>query len=289
MATKIQTTEAVVSSTKDYELMVAEYVEETAGIPDAEIIFSRKINAETAALNAEKAVSSICVPAVKARIQDELHRANYEEMTDVKQLADTFAYADRKYSQPKFEAEKADLARGKKLARKQAAQLNLAVEFGIASKEEVAALKKGNSVLAVANRLTDGALLLKRIEPQMGSKMIVTKEQLDEATALGTLLRERVKQAAVKINVKPDADAMICARLWTLLVKRYDLVRRAAAWLWGDRADEFVPPLGARHAKRKAASHAAATPAGATPVAAPAATPVPVTSQPVEVPTKIAA
>jgi hypothetical protein len=124
----------------------------------------------------------------------------------------------------------------------------------------------GRSLLALANEISDSALMLRRIQGSGAGRITLSTEEIEEALKIGSELKNRIIDAASR-RTPPSPEADQCDRLWTLLVSRYDQLRRVGAWLWGSLVDDFVPPLSSRPKPRKPQPASTQVPATATPIA----------------------
>ena len=135
-------------------------------------------------------------------------------------------------------------------------------------------IRTGSGPIDLAQDLVDLAALYRERAPAIRGKHPVTSQQIQRAAELGTELLKLLKPRALKR--KPDADAALAQqvadrdRLFTLVVRRYDLVRRAGAWLFGDDVNQRVPRLQGR--RRRLPRSPSPPPTDPSPTPAPAPT-----------------
>ena len=136
--------------------------------------------------------------------------------------------------------EKAGKARG--LLMKVAVGLAAAGALRRADVEKILAgkgkLDMARDCVALAALFTNNAASLKGKHP-------VTAAQIKEAAEVGTKLLGLLKPGRAKpTRVAPNEAAVDRDRLWTLLLRRYDALWRAGAYLFGrDAVDAKVPAL----------------------------------------------
>lgn len=121
---------------------------------------------------------------------------------------------------------------------------------------DVDAIFSGSGKIDNASDCVQLAALFDKHWTAIEGKHGVTREQLKEASELGTralsLLRPATAPKNVAVSPELTASVDIRDRLWTLLVKRYEEhLWRAGAWLFKTEFDEHVPPLLSRKLKHK--------------------------------------
>jgi len=142
------------------------------------------------------------------------------------------------------------VACGRELRGKLLVAAEALVAAGLVSKHEVARIRKGTGFIDTAEDLVALAGLFNNHSRKIAGKTAVTSADIREAMELGTELRKTLRPKATR-KAPLDADTARAIehrdRLFALLSQRYDLVRRAGAWLFGlDEVGKLVPPLGSR-------------------------------------------
>lgn len=117
-------------------------------------------------------------------------------------------------------------------------------------KHEVSRIRKGTGFIDMADDLVALARLFIDHGPRISGKTTVTRDEIREASELGTALRTTLRPKGSRrapLDAKTAQAIENRDRLFALLVRRYELVRRAGGWLYGlDKVSEHVPPLGSR-------------------------------------------
>lgn len=151
-------------------------------------------------------------------------------------------------------------------------QADALAERGLLDPEKLEEIRVGRGNLDLANDMLGVGAVFRMRWDQIHNKTPVTTEELDKATTLGTklLVALGVRDAG---GAMPDEDGdELRSKAFTLLVNRWDEVRRVVTFLrWHhDDVDEFAPSLyaGARGSRRAAPD--AAPPIDGAPVIAPA-------------------
>lgn len=196
--------------------------------------------------NVDVGVASLL--AEKARIAKELPTVDAAQLAALPSLALAVAFAagqvDR--SRQANESLANELAEAHPLRRKLLTAAIALGEAGIVPAAEVAKIQKGVGHIDAASDLVALASLFARNAKAVAGKSPIAAADVKRADALGSGLLATLKPStAKKGNVRPGAEAAdVRDRLWTLLVQRHDVARRAGAWLFGlSVAEASVPPL----------------------------------------------
>ena len=236
----------------DFKDEYEEYLALAAELPADEILVCRA-NTEVMAANIRQGIRSVDQPAIVERIRAELPTVDLDLLMDLPRLGDTVAHAARQavpVSQPTgllAVAKKANRVRHVLFA-----QLDALVAAKLVTREEYEPLRKGKGMVDLANDLIDAAAIFARHRARLEGKLAIEPELIAEGRELGEYLRKSVvpKSAGRLKAGKKSASAERRDRLWTLLVRRYQELRRVAYWIWLDEADRYVPPLMSCRRKR---------------------------------------
>jgi len=121
--------------------------------------------------------------------------------------------------------------------------------FGLVPKEEIAPIRKGTGPLDAAGDVVALVALFRKYEDVLANKTPVTPAFLQEASEVSTTLLRSLKPRGTPVGKTPRSPEQMADdrdRLWTLLVRGHRDLRRVAAFLFGDDAEEKVPLLQSR-------------------------------------------
>lgn len=190
------------------------------------------------------------VMAERRRIANELPTLGLGDVESLPELCLAAIFASQLVDRNAPKATRDMLTRASSLRAKLLPAAEVLVTAGLMPKHEVSRIRKGTGYLDTADDLIALARLFIEHGARISGKTTVTREEVREASELGTALRTILRP---KGSRKASLDAETAQaienrdRLFALLVRRYDLVRRAGAWLFGvDKLGEIVPPLGSR-------------------------------------------
>lgn len=217
----------------------------------------------TAAMSANVALTVASISGKKEQLKKEMPHLDLNQIFEMPHLIVALAILAREAEQsPADNHESVSLARKANSMRRMLMPiLNLKVMQGVISAEKAAALPDGRNQVSRGGWLVDCARLIMANVSDLTN--LVTAEFLDEAISVGMQLSSKGSvRLAMPRRRAANPMALSRDRVYTVLLGRYDLARRAGACLFGNNVDNYVPPLGSRRI-----SHSA-TPA---PVPAPAA------------------
>jgi hypothetical protein len=120
------------------------------------------------------------------------------------------------------------------------------MKAGLLPAQQVKKIIAGRGNRDMVQDCIDLAELFRQHQKSLLGKTAVTKEQIDEAAAVGNQLIVILKPARAKAKASEAVQKAVETRdrMWTLLYARHGgHLRRAGMWLWGDEVDEHVPPL----------------------------------------------
>jgi len=142
------------------------------------------------------------------------------------------------------------VSRGGELRGKLLIAAQALVAADLVPEHEVARIRKGSGFVDLADDLVALATVFNKHARKIAGKTAITAEEVREASELGTELRKTIRPRGTR-RASPDAETARAVehrdRLFALLSQRYDLVRRAGAWLFGlDKVSDLVPALGSR-------------------------------------------
>lgn len=141
---------------------------------------------------------------------------------------------------------------------------------GIFPKQIVAKIRAGSGDFDAAGDCVELAALFTKHAAAVRGKTVVNAALVKEAVEVGSKLMDVLKPARANAQKKTPEQLQKARetrdRLWTLLVREHDLLRRVGAYLFGFKdLDKLVPTL--QNAKRASAKKAASgSPEGAASV-----------------------
>jgi hypothetical protein len=120
-----------------------------------------------------------------------------------------------------------------------------AVRAGLIGAESIKSIAKATGGLKLARACIDCALVMKANAHVLAGKTPIAQADIDEAQHVGALLLGVLRPKAGHILLpKAHLDKIeVRDRVWTLLSRSYDYIRRAGAFVHGDSVDELVPAL----------------------------------------------
>lgn len=142
------------------------------------------------------------------------------------------------------------IARAAEIRGKLLLTAEVLVAAGLMPAHEVSRIRKGSGFIDIADDCIALGRLFNDHADAIRGKSAVTALEVREASELGTRLRTILRPKGTRKAPPEPALAQALEnrdRLWTLLVERYELVRRAGVWLFGlEKGSELVPALGSR-------------------------------------------
>lgn len=190
------------------------------------------------------------------RIRRELPKVDVKALRALPDLARAVVYAaaeaERAGPQPKQQDIPKLLARARTLRDLLLASAESLATAGVFPSNEVAKIREGLGPLDSARDCVALAALFRRHAAAVKGKTPVKADLVDETERLGADLVERLE--ARKAPRPPTSLASALAardKLWTLLVRRHDILWRAGAYVIGRNVDKFVPGLQHTRAPRK--------------------------------------
>lgn len=204
------------------------------------------------------------VLADKERLARETRAFDFKQAANLPNLALAVIYASNLVDRNAPKATREKVARAAGLRGKLLPAAEVLATAKLMPAHEVARIRKGTGDIDIADDCIALARLFTDYAAQIRGKTTITAAEVREASDLGTELRTILRPKGTRKAPAEPELAMALEnrdRLWTLLVERYDLVRRAGAWLFGlEKVSELVPPLGSRvKAKAKAVAEVAAS------------------------------
>lgn len=132
---------------------------------------------------------------------------------------------------------------------------------GVVPKREVEKIQEGRGSIDAAQDCVDLPAFYNKHAAAIRGKTPVTAAQLTEAAKLGTDMLKVLRKSSAKRDLSPKGELKqaidVRDRLATLLANRYEQVRRAGYWLWGDAFEKHVPAFQARVVTRRKVEKAA--------------------------------
>ena len=121
-------------------------------------------------------------------------------------------------------------------------------QAGVLSMRDIDKIRAGRGWIDAATDCIELAALFRNNAAALRGKTAVTAAQVMESARVGTELLGRLKpKGTPKTSNGLKAEVDLRDRFWTLLVNRYEVLRRAGGWLFGmDHMDENVPAIQSR-------------------------------------------
>ena len=130
------------------------------------------------------------------------------------------------------------------------------VEADLLADAELQPIRPGHGPRDAAQDVTRLVAIFRKHAKKFAGKHPISEAELDQAEKDGADLWVRLNpEGAVQVKRLPQAvqaDIEIRDRLWTLLLRRYEMAWKAGAMVWGWAVDEHVPALRARQAGKRA-------------------------------------
>lgn len=190
------------------------------------------------------------VMSEKARLERELPLIDSKWVASLPELVLAVIYASNLIDRAAPKPTMAMISQATELRAKLLPAAEVLATAGLFPEREVARIRTGKGHIDTADDLVALARLFTDHAKAIQGKTPITASEVREASDLGTELRTVLRpRGARKAPMDPELAQAIETRdrLWTLLSERYDLVRRAGAWLFGlDNVTEMVPALGSR-------------------------------------------
>jgi hypothetical protein len=239
-------------------------VEDTQGLaqfklllPEANALDSRDVKAfridpVIALQNVHDGVAAI-LAIDEARIRAELPTLDLDMVRALPDLAQAVSYSARRAELMVSPSALALLKEANEWRNTLLAVAEALAAAGLLSPAKIKKIRKGTGGIDRAKDCVDLAAILTENAAAIRGKNPLTAAQIKRAGEVGAELlntlkpkgspRQRRSKEAREASKERD-------RLGTLLVQRYDLVRRAGAWFFGEQADDHVPPLGSVRRRR---------------------------------------
>lgn len=186
----------------------------------------------------------------RARLERELAHVEVAQLAALPELVLAVIYASSLVDRNAPTETREKLGRASELRGKLLPAAEVLASAGLLSSHEVARIRKGTGSIDTADDLVALARLFTDHADAIRGKTPVTTAEVREASNLGTELRTILRpKGSRRAPLDPDLTQTLenRDRLFTLLASRYDVVRRAGAWLFGlDKVGDRVPPLGSR-------------------------------------------
>lgn len=203
------------------------------------------------------------VLAYEVRIQDELPKVDLSDFHSIDALAKSVEYAARQVDRHAPSKELRELiGRGRELRLILLTAAESLAAVGILEKHVVAKIRSGHGDIDAAGDCVELAALFSNHATAVRGKTPVNAALVKEAAEVGstllTLLRPKKSRTPTEVKAEVREARELRDRLWTLLVRRHDRLRRVGAYLFGlNELDRYVPPL--QSAKRAPAAKSAKT------------------------------
>lgn len=190
------------------------------------------------------------VMAEQARLAHEIPALNLDDLKSLPELVLAVIFAINLVDRNAPKATRDMLTKASSLRGKLLPAAEVLATAGLMPKHEVSRIRKGSGFIDMADDLVALARLFIENAANISGKTTITAAEVREASELGTELRTILRPKGTR-KAPLDAETARAIenrdRLFALLSQRYDLVRRAAAWLFGlDKVASLVPALGSR-------------------------------------------
>lgn len=254
-----------------------------------------RANTDVVLVNVCHAAAQLSTPEVAAVIGSDLNNVEERLVAEAPRLATALNYLAHKAAPPRRPpVTLPELERARELRRKLLLTLACAVEWKVVPRPYLDGLSKGNAKTDLAHALVNAVAILREFAKPLENKTLVTPELMKEAEELGCKILQHAKVGsplAAKARQEKSAQVQARDRLYSLLLQRYERMRRIGFWVWGAAASRHVPPLRSapRRPRPSAASRAAqgapplptvaSVPEAPSPSPAPGQPPSPVTLQ----------
>ncbi len=196
------------------------------------------------------------VLAEQARIASELPTVDLELIRTIPNLALAVLFAGSRVNRTPEASELRGLQpQGHILRRKMLSAGTSLAESDLLPEREVSAIRSGKGPLDAADDLIQLAALFRRHASAIQGKHPITTNDITTAEKLGTRMIALLRPSAAPRSSHPTEDLQYWVdardRLWTLLVRRYEVVRKVGTWLYGNSAANKVPNLQSHAPSRK--------------------------------------
>ncbi|MFW5741538.1 MAG: hypothetical protein ACOC1F_14385 [Myxococcota bacterium] len=192
------------------------------------------------------------------RIEEELPYVDVDQIRELRPLTHAVVFAVNRVNRTKDASVLQDLMpEAFALRRKMLSSAHALREAGLLPEREVLPIQEGHGVVDSAGDLPQLSSLFRRHAGAIQGKHPISEDDLARADSLGTRLLEILQPGGAAstplTNEKLEAAVDARDRLWTLLTKRYELLWKVGAWLFGYEVDDKLPRLQSRKLKREEA------------------------------------
>jgi len=218
-------------------------------IPERDVVTCRS---DVVLANRNVAAGVAAVLEYEDVIRNELPKVDLQEIRTLPDLAVSVVYATTQVDRFLPSKEVSELiARARELRAFLLTTAEALVHAKLLDAHVVAKIRAGKGDIDAAKDCIELAALFAKHAAKLRGKSPVTGEHIKEATELGKQLITLVKPKRVKEPKKVAEEEKrareIRDRLWTLLIQRFDKLRRVGAYLFGvDGLDQRVPGLQTR-------------------------------------------
>jgi hypothetical protein len=185
---------------------------------------------------------------VEKRIAAELPGVDLENLRSLSDLALGVVFAVAQVDRGADGSTAILLAKAREIRDVLLASAEALAKSGVIPARAVAKIREGKGAIDSAQDCVDLSALFRKYAKEVKGKTAVTPAQMKDAAEVGTALLTRLRRKGTKRKESASVTAAVATRdrLWTLLVRRHQEIRRAGMWLWGDDVDAHVPPLQSR-------------------------------------------
>jgi len=211
-----------------------------------------RLDPDLAIVNVQTALPAIV--ALKNQIPSHLPQVDLPALLSIADLAVAVKFADLRAEQavPSEKGVNESLKKARAIRRVLLSVAKGLEESSLVPHDEVEAIVKGSGNRDIAEDCVSLADLFRQHEAHLAGKHPITKDQIDEAAAVGSWLLAHMRtetSPAEKAGPKaPEVD--VRDRLGTLLWNVYGDLRKVAYYFHGDGFEEIAPPLQSRSQKR---------------------------------------
>jgi hypothetical protein len=227
---------------------------EQAKAQDRTRLLRYQFDIDIAVVTARESVEEVI--AQSERVKRELPTLDLSKVKEIPELALATAYAVRLAGNagPAQTDVRALFREGVRLRALMLTAADALANSGVIARREVDRIRAGSGMIDSARDLVELAALFLTHAEEVRGKTAITTDLINQAAAMGSELLDSLRPSGAR-KAKPSAEVLEAVELrdcfWTLLNQRYDLLRRAAMWLWGEDVDAHVPPLRTRRVVRK--------------------------------------
>lgn len=221
-------------------------------LPEAEALSgpfaTPRANLGIAYHNVREGVAAVLSEA--SRLREDVPKYDFDRMRTLPDLVLAVIYAVGLVDRRAPKSTRTLIAEAAQLRGKLLLAAETLATAGLVPSNEVIRIRKGKGFIDIADDCIALGRLFNDHADAIRGKSAVTALEVREASELGTRLRTILRPKGTRKAPPEPALAQALEnrdRLWTLLVERYELVRRAGVWLFGlEKGSELVPALGSR-------------------------------------------